>query len=223
MSRAKTPRSPRFEQVFVLVFFACFASWRENGFWLRSEAAMGNWLCLTRHLPGRLALFRTNLHHRDTESLPPRRIVTPDADPGRGAQSRSQAISCDELGITSAISVSLWCSHCGPLVGKDRRFTGHVRPAESLTPRIVAATSAGSRAFIIDVSRCLYVVQKSKRQQKFFIAGSAQPGGHGGQRADHRERKTENGGGRPQAVADLLTKHEKELGPATVSLPPLDC
>jgi hypothetical protein len=32
MSRAKTPRSPRFDQVFVSVFFACFASWRENRF-----------------------------------------------------------------------------------------------------------------------------------------------------------------------------------------------
>jgi hypothetical protein len=31
MSRAKTPRSPRFDQVVISVFFACFASWRENG------------------------------------------------------------------------------------------------------------------------------------------------------------------------------------------------
>jgi hypothetical protein len=51
----------------------------------------------------------------------------------------------------------------------DRRFPGHIQPVESLTPGIVAAASAGGRAFIIDVSRPVYVVQKSKIAEKFFM------------------------------------------------------
>ncbi len=52
-------------------------------------------------------------------------------------------------------------------MGKDPRFLGYVKPAESLILRILAATSAGGHALIIDVSRFLYVVQKSKIAQKF--------------------------------------------------------
>jgi RHS repeat-associated protein len=75
------------------------------------------------------------------------------------------------------IPVSLGCSHCGPPVDEDWRSTGYARSAESLTPRIVAAAFAGSRAFIIDVSRGPYVVQKSKMRQKFFAGVPARPGG----------------------------------------------
>ena len=38
MSRAKTQRSPRFEGVVDMVFFAFLASWRES-IWLRPKAA----------------------------------------------------------------------------------------------------------------------------------------------------------------------------------------
>jgi hypothetical protein len=50
MSRAKTPRSPRFDQVLVSVLFACFAPWRENEYWLRPKAALslrGDYSCGT--------------------------------------------------------------------------------------------------------------------------------------------------------------------------------
>jgi len=66
---------------------------------------------------------------------------------------------------------------CASPVDKDGRFTGYTKPAGSLTPRIVAAASAGGHAFIIDVSRSLYVIHKSKIMQEFFLAGSSQPAG----------------------------------------------
>jgi hypothetical protein len=50
MSRAKTPGSPRFDQVLVSVLFACFAPWRENEYWLRPKAALslrGDYSCGT--------------------------------------------------------------------------------------------------------------------------------------------------------------------------------
>lgn len=59
----------------------------------------------------------------------------------------------------------------------EGRFLAPVPSAESLTPRIVAATSFGSRASIINVSRCLYVIQKAKLVQKFCSPGPVQPGG----------------------------------------------
>ena len=41
---------------------------------------------------------------------------------------------------------------CASPADEDRRFTGYTKPAESLTPRTVAATSAGGRTSIADVS-----------------------------------------------------------------------
>ncbi len=73
--------------------------------------------------------------------------------------------------------MSLCGDRVGPPVDNDRRFTGPVLPTESLTLRIVPAASAGGRAFIIDVSRFRYVVQKSKITYKFFIARPPQPAG----------------------------------------------
>jgi hypothetical protein len=42
---------------------------------------------------------------------------------------------------------------------------------------VVAATCAGDRTFVRDVSRCLYVVQKSKTREKFFSTRPARPAG----------------------------------------------
>ena len=129
--------------------------------------SLPNWVCFAQLAPGKAGGRRSQAGRSRRNS-----VLNPQFD-----CPRTQAISCDELGIISAISVSLWCNRDGPPMDSDRRFTGHVKPAESLTPRIVAAASAGNRASIIDVSRRLYVVQKPKLWQKFFILGPAQPGG----------------------------------------------
>jgi hypothetical protein len=85
----------------------------------------GVWLCLTRNLP--------------TRSLLPHR---------QGARDRSPAISRDELGILSALSVSLWYGHWHSPADKKRRCTGPGKLATSRTLRILAAASACGRAHI---------------------------------------------------------------------------
>jgi hypothetical protein len=52
--------------------------------------------------------------------------------------------------------------------GKERRFTGQGRPAESLTLRVVVADAAAGPTPLIDVCRDPYVVQKPKLRHNFL-------------------------------------------------------